>query len=169
VGAVTLPACVIGPTEDDEGVGFGGRGSRDCQRWQEAFCDYDARCGATYDCQEEIRGIACESDNRAERCAEELPDAACDDPPSNCAVEDLVDPAPARAMCRTFVRDLCDVSEACGQSRDQCVAEAERDLNCAVMDGVAPRYDSCAGELQSEGCSLFELPSSCRNVFKDLL
>lgn len=162
---IASQSCLSDIADEDGGTDE----SSGCEAWQDAFCDYDRNCDGLYDCNTEVRWVTCRSDSEAERCASALDSASCEDPPEDCGLEETIDADPARAACRTFIRELCEDSARCGQSPDACATDAEASLKCSSMDVVSPSYPDCFEDLQAQSCSAGELPSSCLNIFADLI
>jgi hypothetical protein len=163
-GALVLLSLALGCSDDPSGPPAG-RGSAACHEWQSAYCGLLNRCMAVNAACEQIKAIACRSDDEARRCVSVLNAQDCAAPPAACDVPAIADPAPAQKACNDFGNALCSRSEECQPgSRDACSEQVKGMLTCSKAVGVALSFEQCLTDIGKVTCEATSAPDSCKAV-----
>jgi hypothetical protein len=142
-----------------------GRGSDACHEWQGAYCGLVAKCQAANAACDQIKGIACKSDEEARRCASAINAQSCAAPPAGCDIAGIADPAPAQKACDDFETALCARNEECQPgSRDACLEQIKGQLACANAIGVGLSYEQCLTDVAKISCTVPSTPETCKGV-----
>jgi hypothetical protein len=181
LGVLFFAAFAVGckGSDDDGGavagcpLPAGARGTAECHRWQEAFCDLGGTCGSLEPCEciEQSSSIECLSDAEATRCADVLESATCSDTGSlaGCQLAEMANPAPAQAGCQLYLTRVCEANERCtGEPAATCVQElagtGANQLDCTRGIGLKLSFEKCIEELGTLPCTAQDLPASCKGA-----
>jgi hypothetical protein len=163
--ALLLVAMCLRCGDDDGAKQPAGRGTPKCNEWQSAVCGWVARCQGPAILCDQVRSITCKSDSEAQRCASGLAAASCSEPPAQCDVGNIADPAPAKKACEDFLGAFCQRSEECqAGSRDTCLDQLKTTLDCSRAIGVNLAFDRCMTDIPKTTCAAMNLPPACQQV-----
>jgi hypothetical protein len=160
-----LASLAIGCSGDAGSPPPAGRGSVACHEWHGAYCGLLAKCQASNAACDQVKGIACRSDDEARQCAKVLNAMQCAAPPTSCDVGAVADPAPAQKACEDFETALCARTEECQPgSQDACLEQVKAALACAKAIGVGLSYEQCMVDVAKLACAASAGPDSCKGV-----
>jgi hypothetical protein len=150
---------------DDANNPPAGRGSAACHEWQGAYCGLLAKCQAPNAACDQVKGIACRSDDEARQCANTVNTMQCAAPPASCDVVAIADPAPAQKACEDFQNALCARTEECQPgSQDACLEQVKAALACTRAIGFGLSYEQCMADVAKLACAATAGPDSCKGV-----
>ena len=150
---------------DDASNAPAGRGSAACHEWQGAYCGLLAKCMAANSACDQVKGVACKSDDEARRCAAAMNAQACATPPAGCDAPAIADPAPAQKACDDFEIALCMRNEECQPgTRDACLEQVKGIVACEKAIGVGLSFEQCMSDVAKISCTAMTAPDSCKGV-----
>ena len=165
-GALVLLSLALGCSDDDPSPPAG-RGSAACHEWQAAYCGLLInKCMAANAACDQIKSIACKSDDEARRCVGVLnAQSSCAAPAVSCDIGAIADPAPALKACEDFGNALCARNEECQSgSRDACLEQFKGMVTCSKAVGVALSFEQCLTDVPTISCAAPTTPDSCKAV-----
>jgi len=116
--------------------------------------------------QEQVNGVSCISDAKAQACADAFKEAPCTGVPAGCDQFAVADPAPALAACQKFIDTDCSRAMRCtpALTADACQAQSAASIDCSKAVGVKLSFEQCLSELGALSCQATTGPAVCNGA-----